>query len=74
MKIIFTKHALERMKERDIGFKEVKSTLKNPDKIANNRYIKKIDSYVLIVVVNEESKGVIKIVTVFKSSKISKYL
>ncbi len=74
MKVIFTKHALERMKERGIGFEDVEKTLKNYDRVIGNKYIKKINSYVLVVVVSKESEEVIKIITVFKSSKISKYL
>ncbi|NPA38380.1 MAG: DUF4258 domain-containing protein [Candidatus Nanohaloarchaeota archaeon] len=55
MKVIFTKHALERMKERGIGFGDVEKTLKNYDKITGNKYVKKINSYVSIVIFSKES-------------------
>jgi hypothetical protein len=48
IKIVFTKHALERLKERGISEKEVREFIKNPDKIERslkspNRFlIKKI--------------------------------
>ncbi len=74
MKVILTKHALERMKERGIEFGDIEKTLKSYDRIKGNKYIKKINSYVLVVVVGKESEGAIKIITVFKSSKIGKYL
>ncbi len=74
MKVVFTKHALERIKERNIKFEDIEKTLRYYDKIIDNKHIKKINSYVLIVVVSKENKRVIKIITAFKSSKINKYL
>ena len=77
MNIIFTKHALERIKERKIKIEIVIDTLRSPDKTFKNKettkYVKKINSKVIVVIASLKNNS-IKIITVFKSSKINKYL
>ena len=42
MSIKFTKHALERLKVREISQKEIPDTLNNPDKVLNDSFGNKI--------------------------------
>jgi hypothetical protein len=81
-KIIFTDHAKSQMREREISEKAVKDGLKNPDKIILQnlprfRALKKIrrlkKSYLLVVVFDKSAKTK-EVVTVFYTSKLSKYL
>jgi hypothetical protein len=85
MKIVFTKHALERMKERGVSEAEVKSFIRNPDKVEYSlkvpiRFlIKKIylnwklkrDHLLLIIL--EKENSILKVITIIDTSKISKY-
>ncbi len=75
--IIFTLHALERMRKRGITKSEVYSCIKNPDKIeALNdtvRAVKRIDNKVLVVIYRHEG-GSVLVITAYKSSKVKKYL
>ena len=65
------------MKKRGISKDEVLSCIKSPDKIERLndliRSIKKINEKVLVVIHRVEGKNFI-IITVYRSSKISKYL
>lgn len=65
------------MKKRGISKSEVLSCIRSPDKIERLndliRSIKKINEKVLVVIHRVEDKNFI-IITVYKSSKISKYL
>jgi hypothetical protein len=77
MRIKFTKHALERMRVRNISKEEVIYTLNNPDKELNDSFGNKIahklkENYLLRVFYNVERKSKI-IITAYKTSKIDKY-
>lgn len=68
MEIKFTKHALERLNERNIDEKQVLKTIENPEvKTAESENLtavyKKFDNLALKVVYKEE-EGELKIVTV----------
>jgi len=65
------------MKKRGISKSEVLSCIRSPDKIEKlndlMRSIKKINEKVLVVIHRVEDKNII-IITLYRSSKISKYL
>lgn len=81
-KIEFTKHALEEADKRNINVKIIEKIVKNPEqkiKTVNNRFIcqeliefENKKQYV-VRVITEETETIIKIITLYKSSKISKY-
>ena len=80
--IIFTKHARLQMEERHVAEKTVLACLKNPDKIILQNFprfravrkLKKLKKDYLIVVVFDLFTQSKEIVTVFYTSKFSKYL
>lgn len=78
MQIIFTKHALERMKERKISEKEVKNTIKNPlhkSKDKNRFLAFKLRNNKQLLLVHYVLEGdKIIVVTVISTSNISKYI
>jgi len=77
MAIKFTKHALHVIKLRKIETEEIYDALYNPDKITEDKLgntiaQKKIGDYLLrIVYLLEEDTR--KIITAYKTSKLSKY-
>ena len=85
MKIIFSNHALERVKERGIEREAVFQAINSPDKIEfsktnKNRFLakkiyfnKKINKDHLLIIVCEKENGVLKIITIIDTSKISKH-
>ncbi|MCC7158838.1 MAG: DUF4258 domain-containing protein [Ignavibacteria bacterium] len=82
MKIKFTKHALEEMRSRGFDIKQLESILKNPGQIVDTDHNRKVyqeliefidkKKYVVRIIV-EETFDALNVVTVYKSSKISKY-
>ncbi len=77
MLITYTKHALEQMKNRKISNHEVKDTLNNPIRIIHDKFgnfiaQKLVNTYLIRVVYREEVNTKI-VVTVYRTSKISKY-
>ena len=80
MDYIFSKHAKEQMKRRNIEETEIQETLKNPEQIIKQEtyYIyqsimtKKNKKYLLRVFINVDEKPV-KIITCYKTTKIDKY-
>ena len=77
MKIVFTLHAIERIKTRGINRSEVVLCIANPDKVDKldgiTRAIKKRDSGVLLVFYRSENSNVV-VITAYRSSKRHKYL
>ncbi len=78
MKVNFSYHAINRMKERGITKKEVIDTLKSPDKyelrgdtFANMKMRK--NKHLLIVVFKRLVNGY-KVIIVIDTSKVEKYL
>lgn len=83
--IIFTNHALERMKERFIGKKTVIGAINNPDKIERSfqnpsqilikklYFNKKLKKDHLLMIICETKQKYIKVITIIDTSKISKY-
>jgi len=86
MRIKFSPHSLERIKERGIDKKVVTEAIKFPDKIEisginkNKFLIKKIYYHQklkrdhLLIIVVEKANTVLKIVTIIDTCKISKYI
>jgi uncharacterized DUF497 family protein len=82
MKIKFTNHAKDEIRNRALDIKQLEEILTNPGQIVesdNNRkvyqeLIEFIDKkkYVVRIII-EETNDTINVVTVYKSSKISKY-
>ena len=71
MKTEITNHAKERMHQYAISEDLVKDTINNPDSIEEGYgerkvYQKKLNGYLLRVIV-EESKGIKRIITVYKA-------
>ncbi len=77
MKIRYSLHALERMKQRGIDRELVEECLANPDKVDHlndvYRCIKKHGEKVLVVIY-KRFHNTILVITTFISSKINKYL
>ena len=85
MKIVFTKHSLERAKERAIDKKELRDAIHFPDKVdrssQNNKrflikkiyYNEKLKADHLLMIICEKEKRIIKVITIIDTSKISKY-
>jgi len=79
MYIRFTKHALERLRERGISLKEIMECIKNPDKLFKDKYGNNIaqrrkEKYVLRVIFRKENEESILLITAYLSSKLKKYL
>lgn len=83
MKFEFSPHAQKRMRERSISKKLIIDALEFPTKISSDRrgrqlikklYTDKKRVRRLLLVVVEITKGIVKIITVIDTSKISKYL
>ncbi|RLE71437.1 MAG: hypothetical protein DRJ37_04975 [Thermoprotei archaeon] len=76
MKIIYTIHALKRIKERNINRSDVEACVQRPDKLIYEnkirKAIRKIGNKALVVVYREEEKCII-IITAYATSKIEKY-
>lgn len=80
MAFIFSKHALEQMKLRQIARSTVESILKKPDKILNQegkkvyQAVRESDGkkYLFRIFVNSGKEPNL-IITVYKTSKIDKY-
>lgn len=86
MKIKFSFHALERMRERNIKQSDVKKFIASPDKIEvsninKNRFlVKKIyyhqkykKDHLLMIICARENR-IVKVITIIDTSKISKYI
>jgi len=77
MRVKFTKHALERMIDRSISRKEVFDTLNEPDSVTTDSYgntiAQKVIDKFLVRVIYKPEKGVIRVITVYRTSKINKY-
>jgi len=76
LRIRYTLHAVERMKQRGISLKDSENCLNNPEKIIEGREskcIKKQDDKVLVVVFRREG-GVVIVITAYYTSKLYKYL
>ena len=68
MKIIFTKHAEERIKKRKISKEDIKETINYPDLIVKKHkklYFRKKLNRGLIEVCCEKIENIIKIITVY---------
>ena len=82
MRYFFTRHALERMKERSISKKMIDSAFVKPtkvlyddsDRILIKKLYKKRRVGRLLMVVGKLEKGDFKIITIIETSKIKKYL
>lgn len=85
MKIKFSSHALKRIREREIDKKIVFEAIISPDKIESsniqkNRFLtkkiyfnQKLKKEHLLIIVCEKENGVLKIITIIDTSKISKH-
>lgn len=85
MKIIFSSHALQRMKERGISRRLVKRAIKFPDKIEKSialpyRFLvkklyfnEKLQKEHLLLTILEIKQDLIEVITIIDTSKISKY-
>lgn len=76
-KLIYTKHALERMEERGILIQEVALCFNNPQKTTEdyqNAIFYKIFGRKLLILICHKIPGGYKVITVIKTSKIYKYI
>lgn len=77
MTILFTLHALERIKHRKIGRNEVIACIINPDKTERfgeiTKAIKKVNGQVLVAYYRREDENII-VITAYKRSRVHKYL
>ena len=78
MKIIFSKHAEKRMRERHILKSEVKETILHPEKSGKQDFknfaMKTRKNGQLLITYYIDKEGVAHVITVISTSKISKYL
>jgi hypothetical protein len=80
--VVFSTHARHQLKERRILPKEVRETLRNPDKIIQqpaNRFqalklFQKSGKVYLLIVVYEKKGNSVEVITAFITSKVRKYL
>ena len=76
--IIYTKHLLERIKEKNITLEEIETLLINEnisiqkDEYSNFLKQEKINGYIIRVIFREENTNII-VITAYKTSKIKKY-
>lgn len=77
MRIRYTLHALERMRQRGINRELIEDCLEYPDKVDSlndiYRCIKKLDDRVLVLIYREFNDTTL-VITAFISSKTRKYL
>lgn len=85
-KVKFSSHALKRMKERFISRYIVISALQNPDYVKNSikvmsRFLikklyfnKRFKKKHLLMIIFEQDKNAMKVITIIDTSKINKYL
>lgn len=85
MKIIFTKHSLERAEERMINKKDLNYAICYPDKIDQSSkdskrilikkiyHNEKLKADHLLMIICEKESDVLKVITIIDTSKISKY-
>jgi len=81
MKIIYSRHAEEQLKERNISKNSVSRVLAMPDQVLAGRKGRKIAQAIVIAegvefllrVVYEEKEDTAEVVTVYRTSKIKKY-
>lgn len=79
MSLIFSKHAMGRIVEREISLREIANCYAIPDKIIDEENeivfmkLDKIDQKLLIFVCAKEGQNH-KIITVIKTGKVKKYL
>ncbi len=77
MRIIYSLHALERMRQRGIDKKLVTLCIQDPDRSEKieevYRCIKKIDNKVIITIYKQENDKFI-VITAYLSSRLHKYL
>ncbi len=77
MKIAYSLHALERMRQRRISKELVALCIQEPDKSEEleeaYRCVKKINDKVIIVIYKQEKDKLI-VITTYLSSKLRKYL
>lgn len=86
MKIKFSAHAMERIKERGILQDDVEKFIKSPDKIEisainSDRFLvkkiyynQKYDKDHLLMIICKRENNIFKIITIIDTSKISKYI
>ena len=77
MSIVFTLHALERLRQRGINKELVHLCIQNPDKEERNgeihKCIKRVDNMVIIAIYRKENDNAM-VITAYLSSKLHKYL
>ncbi|MDW8034519.1 MAG: DUF4258 domain-containing protein [Nitrososphaerota archaeon] len=77
MKITYTVHALERIRQRKISFEDISRCIESPDRVIvehdMSKNIMKINNNVLIVVFRREDDNII-VITAYRSSRVEKYL
>ena len=82
MKIIFSKHAENQIRERNLSKSQIISTILKSDKTLaqeNQKFravklIKKVKKEYLMVVIYRKTNSSIKVITAFLTTKIKKYL
>lgn len=77
MKIIYTIHALERIKSRKISLKIISKCIENPDRIIKednmSKNTMKVNDKVLVVAFRKKN-NIIIVITAYTYSKVEKYL
>lgn len=78
MKVILTHHALIRSSQRGVSLEEIIDALQFPDQTTTQHdhivvYKKKSEGYVIVVFAKNE-ENVFVVISVYKTSKINKYL
>ncbi len=82
--ITFTSHAEDNLKVRSISPEEIEETIRNPDReedarpprrVASRQYFDDVlNKEMLLRVITEEDDECISVITLYKTSKITKYL
>lgn len=78
MKIVFSRHAEKRMRERRITKSEVREAILNPDRFGEQDFknfaMKTRKNGQLLIIYYTDKQKVAHVITVISTSKISKYL
>ncbi|NPA76973.1 MAG: DUF4258 domain-containing protein [Candidatus Diapherotrites archaeon] len=78
MRVVWTIHSLERLKQRRITRDEVLETIRDPDSTMRDRqgntmYVKRFGNDAIVVVARSDNSKVL-VITAYRTTKFSKYL
>jgi len=79
MSVQFSRHALEKMRRRNVKFSDIHATIKSPDEVYEDVEhgtivaVKKVNSKSVILAYKMEA-GVVKVITLYYTTKLDRLL